>query len=109
VSSLDAAALHGSWVHSHEEDAGGEEVFRPASFRFPPSRGRRALDLRPDGSYGGSVPGPDDRPEEAEGTWELRGDELELRGADGSTETLHVVSAAPDRLVLRRWLAELGD
>lgn len=99
--SPDAAALNGHWVHSHEEDEDGEQVFRPASFRFPPSRGRRALDLRADGSYGGSVPGPADRPEEAAGTWRLDGDELELRAADGSTERLHVVSAEPDRLVLR--------
>ena len=102
MSPVDAAALHGRWVHSHEEDSGGEQVFRRESYPFPPSRGRRALDLRPDGSYGGSVPGPTDRPEEAEGKWKLSGDELELRGADGSEEPLQVVSAAPDRLVLRR-------
>jgi hypothetical protein len=88
-------------VHSHEEDAGGEQVFRPASFPFPPSRGRHTFELRSDGSYAGTVPGPTDRPEPGEGAWTLRGDELELSGADGPTESFHVVSAEPDRLVLR--------
>jgi lipocalin-like protein len=100
VSEPGPAALHGRWVHSHEEDAGGEQVFRPASFPFPPSRGRRTFELRGDGSYAGTVPGPTDKPEPGAGTWKLSGDELELSG-DGSTESFHVVSAEPDRLVLR--------
>lgn len=35
------------------------------------------------------------------GRWEVEGGALRLDGADGSTQTLQVVSAAPDRLVLR--------
>jgi hypothetical protein len=100
VSPVDPAALHGRWVHSHEEDTAEGQVFRPDSYPFPPSRGRRALDLRSDGSYGASAPGPTDRPEETGGTWKLAGDRLELRAADDSTEAYQVVSATPDRLVL---------
>ena len=99
---IDTAALHRKWIHSHEEDTGDEQVFRPASYGFPPSRGRSGLDLHPDGSYGETAPGPTDRPEESDGTWELKGDVLELRGPDGSTRTLEVVSAEPDRLVVRK-------
>ncbi len=102
MTGIDPTVLQQQWVHSHEEDTDDEQVFRPASYPFPPSRGRRALDLRPDGSYGERAPGPTDRPEEAGGTWQLVGDELELRGSDGATETLEVVSAAPDRLVVRK-------
>jgi hypothetical protein len=98
----DQAVLQQHWVHSHEEDTGGEQVFRPASHPFPPSRGRRALDLRADGSYRESAPGPTDRPEESGGTWKLDGDKLELRASGGQAEALEVVSATPDRLILRR-------
>lgn len=63
--------LAGRWVHSHEEDTGEEMVFRPAGYTFPPSRGREAFELRPDGSYAGSVPGPVDKPEPTEGEWSL--------------------------------------
>ncbi len=44
---LDMLAQH--WVHSHEEDTEEEMVFRPASYPFPPSRGRKSLQLEPGG------------------------------------------------------------
>ena len=99
---VDRAALQRHWVHSHEEDTDGEMVFRPDSYGFPPSRGRAALDLRADGSYVDSTPGPTDRPESAEGTWELDGDDLKLNGADGSKRVLKIATAAGDRLVVRK-------
>lgn len=99
---VDRAALQQHWVHSHEEDSEGEMVFRPASYGFPPSRGRAALDLLADGSYVESAPGPTDRPESAEGTWELDGDDLKLNGADGSKRVLKIAAAAGDRLVVRK-------
>jgi hypothetical protein len=94
-------ALAGSWVHAHEEDQNGESVYRPASFELPPSRGRDAFELRADGTLLSRHPGPVDAPVEEEGTWELRGDELVLRHG-GADEVLAVVSAEPDRLVVRR-------
>ena len=57
-----------------EEDTDDEIVYRSASsgYDFPRSRGREALELHPDGSYGGVVPGPADKPEaSAEGTWKV--------------------------------------
>ncbi len=38
------------WVHSHEEDTATQTVFRPATYDFPLSRGRRSFELRPDGT-----------------------------------------------------------
>jgi hypothetical protein len=102
MTDLDPSALHRNWVHSHEEDTDGELVFRPASYSFPPSRGRSAIDLRGDGSYGESAPGPTDRPAETEGTWTLEGSELRLHAADGSTRVLTIASVDADRLVVRR-------
>jgi hypothetical protein len=95
---VDRSTLVGHWVHSHEEDSGDEIVFRPAGYGFPPSRGRRALELRPDGKASRTDPGPTDKPESAPAGWELcDGDVLEVDG-----ERLPIVSAEPDRLVLRR-------
>jgi len=95
--------LHKRWVHSYEEDGDDEMVFRPSSFDLPPARGRREIELRPDGRYLESHPGPVDVPEEAGGQWLLKGDELELR-PDGEQpeESWRVVAAEDDRLRLRQ-------
>jgi len=95
--------LHREWVHSHEEDRGDEMVFRPATFKFPLSRGRRSIDLRRDGTVGHARPGPTDRRQLSSGRWEIDGHTLKLYPASGKTptEVLRIVSACPDRLVLR--------
>jgi hypothetical protein len=95
--------LHKRWVHSHEEDDGEEMVFRPSSFDLPPARGRRQIELRPDGSFLEGFPGPTDAPEEAGGSWSLKGDELALRPeGDRPGEEWKVVAAEKDLLRLRR-------
>jgi hypothetical protein len=100
---IDRAALERAWVHSHEEDTASEQVFRPAAFAFPPSRGRRGFELRPDGSYVETAPGPTDRPEEASGTWELDDDTLVLSPSDGrGSERMRVTAVDAERLVLAR-------
>ena len=45
----------GRWIHSHEEDAEGVTVYRPAGYAFPPSRGRTGFEFREGGElvYGG--------------------------------------------------------
>ncbi len=90
--------LAGRWVHSHEEDSGDEMVFRPADYAFPPSRGREAIELHPDGSYTGSVPGPVDKPEATEGEWSLE-DGGRLRLGD---RVLDVTSVGDGVLRVRR-------
>lgn len=72
-------ALLGHWVHSHEEDTATAMVFRPASFRFPPSRGRTGFELRGDHSLVEIALGAADVPTEATGRWELSEDQKELR------------------------------
>jgi hypothetical protein len=95
--------LHQKWVHSHEEDQGDDMVFRPASFKLPPSRGRRSIELHSDGTLGHARPGPADRPERGQGRWEIDGDQLRLFGGSATpSEVFRIASAAPDRLVLRR-------
>ena len=78
---IDPEQLQGRWVHSHEEDTEDEIVYRAESsgYDFPRSRGREALELNPDGSYSGVVPGPTDKPEATGGGgWMVDGDTLVL-------------------------------
>jgi hypothetical protein len=96
--------VSGRWVHAHEEDTDGEMVFRPAGTDLPPSRGRMALDLRPDGTFAESGLGASDVPEEATGTWILEGETITLSegAAQGVPREMHVVSADEERLILKR-------
>ena len=90
------------WIHSHEEDHGNELVFRRAGYSFPPSRGRRAFELQPDGVLAGSRPGPTDRRHAQGGHWTLNEDRLTLDAGDPGAEVLVVKKIEPDRLVLER-------
>ncbi len=84
-------------MHSHEEDTETESVFRPASYAFPPARGRRGFELKPDGSLTEYGIGPTDRRTQTPGTWKLDGDALRL-----GTRTLKIVSVDRQRLVVRK-------
>ena len=69
-------------------------VFRPADHDFPRSRGRTSFELRPDGTYLESSPGPVDLPEETTGSWSLESDRLIL-GAEGDRGATPGRSPAP--------------
>jgi hypothetical protein len=89
------------WLHSHEEDTEDEMVFRAADsgYSFPPSRGREALELHPDGSYGGTVPGPTDKPAPVEGEWTVEEGGHRLRLGD---RVLEIIAAKGDVLRVRK-------
>ncbi|MDX6680894.1 MAG: hypothetical protein QOG94_933 [Solirubrobacteraceae bacterium] len=96
-------ALHGHWVHAHEEDTEDEMVFRPATHPFPPSRGRTSFELRPGGAYVERSPGPADVPVESTGSWSLDGDRLVLAAeGDRPGHAWEVTTVEDDRLVVRR-------
>lgn len=92
--------LLGTWIHSHEENRDGVQVFRPEEYMFPPSRGRASFALRADGSALTGQPGPDDRGVTANGTWEFDGTVLSVRSPVG-TATYEVLAADKERLELR--------
>jgi hypothetical protein len=64
-----APHLFQHWVHAHEEDTDGVEAFRPLGTELPPSRGRRALDLRDDHSLVQYDIAPADGHVQHEGYW----------------------------------------
>ena len=102
---VNTSALHRLWVHSHEEDTDTEMVFRPSTFKFPPSRGRSSFDLKPDGSLVASGIAPDDRRSAAEGAWKLEGNNtLAFYTASQSTpdQVMQIVTVDPQRLVAKK-------
>lgn len=98
-------ALQGKWVHAHEEDTDEQMVFRRAGYELPPARGRRAFELRPDGTFREAGLGAADVPDEAGGTWELRDDDTIVLGEGapaGVPRVMPVVAADPERLAIRK-------
>lgn len=100
-----ADLLHQHWVHSHEEDTATETVFRPATFNFPRSRGRKGFELKPDGTVIEIGIGPTDRPSQASGTWQIKDDDMiAFYGESESTPSrvMRIASADNDRLVIKK-------
>src|ERR1700733_7643393 len=92
---IDTTALAQTWVHSHEEDTPTQMVYRPASYSFPPSRGRRSFELAEDGTLIDHGIGPDDRPSSEGGSWRLQGlNKLELSTTESNIpkEVMQVVA-----------------
>lgn len=100
---IDTKELEGEWVHSHEEDGGQTQVFRPAGWKLPPSRGRRSLTFAPEGNLGGSSIGPDDRKLVRSGKWRLLADGIiEATAADGTVMRLKVLDIQSEKLVVEQ-------
>lgn len=102
MASFKVAAIAKNWIHSHEEDAEGTQVFRLASYPFPPARGRDVLTLDADGKLHRTVPGPDDRSSQMPaGSWKLDGRRLILHQQGSVSKEFSIESVSPDRLLLR--------
>lgn len=102
ASTFKAAAIAKNWIHSHEEDAEGTQVFRPAGYPFPSARGRDALALDTDGTLRRTIPGPDDRSSQMPaGSWKLDGRRLILQQQGSERKEFSIESVSPDRLLLR--------
>ena len=102
---IDPVALSQKWVHSHEEDTADEMVFRPASHTFPPSRGRKAFQLDPDGKLLNFAIGPDDRTVENEGRWQLDSSNkltLEPAKAAASKSVMQLLHVDRDKLIVKK-------
>lgn len=100
---LSKKLLQRRWIHSHEEDTETTAVYRPASFDFPPSRGRRSFELGLGGRYVESAPGPTDKPLATSGTWEIDRNAIAIRLLKGKVaRSLTVESVTSDRLAITK-------
>jgi hypothetical protein len=103
--SIDRDLVIGRWTHAHEEDSEDEMVFRHAGSPLPPSRGRKSLELKPDGELLEQVAGPSDKKQRSSGRWLLEANgtiKLFKEGSDQPSRTLEVISVDPERLVVRK-------
>ena len=96
--------LLGHWIHSHEEDQGGVRAYRPATYKFPLSRGRVGMEFRPDGKlvYFGIARG--DGSESLPGSWVLEGPDrvrISVKSPRIQPFVLQVVSCDGDVLKVR--------
>jgi hypothetical protein len=102
-SSISEAQLLRRWFHSFEEDSAATITFRPATFNFPPSRGRAGFELRRDGTMLAIGIGPGDKPTETKGTWRLLPAnvlDFDIPIGPTSARSFHIVALDDRRLVL---------
>src|SRR5579863_10346997 len=91
------------WIHSHEEDAGDEIVFRPKTFPSPPSRGRHGFELLPEGRLIAEGPDQTDIPRSQAGWWEMKSpNRLILHEANQNDRELEIVSVSTGKLVVKK-------
>ncbi|AHM61476.1 hypothetical protein D770_16110 [Flammeovirgaceae bacterium 311] len=99
-------SLMGSWIHSHEEDHSGNQVYRHPSYDFPPSRGRERFDLRSDGRiyYYGIAPN-DGAANLIEGKWipiNERTIEVSFPGNSEKDFSAELIEMSSERLIIRK-------
>lgn len=93
------------WLHSHEEDTPTEQIYRPSSFSFGPSRGRSGFELHADMS--GAVIGiaAADGSMEQPCTWHFESNDekqIVLTPRSGHSISFRILSLASHRLVVRK-------
>jgi hypothetical protein len=95
----------GHWIHSHEEDAQGVMVYRPANYSFPPSRGRMGFEFREGGELVYYGIGRADGAEQSSGSWVIEEPNRVRIKVDSEriqTFILQVVSCNDQSLTVRR-------
>jgi hypothetical protein len=98
-------SLQQAWLHAHEEDSPGQTVYRPASYDFPPARGRAGFELLPGQRLRYTGIAPADGPSHANGYWQLRQETplavLLLSLPKQPDRRLSIISISADRLVVK--------
>lgn len=83
VKSKDSISIQlGKWTHSCEEDSDGVKIFRPSSYKFPPSRGRVTFVLKEHGELEYMPLAANDLHQFYPGTWKLEQQQLTLQYND---------------------------
>ncbi|UOQ99091.1 hypothetical protein MUN81_06260 [Hymenobacter sp. 5317J-9] len=97
--------LEGTWLSSREEDRGDTLVYRPNTYKFPPSRGRTGFKFESFGRFEQFDIAPTDGLAGHPGSWVLEGDNrvrIHLTEGQEPDYTLEVVSVGNKVLKVRR-------
>ena len=101
---IDPSLLCRRWVHAREEDTATEQVYRPADFPLPPSRGRSGFEFLKDGTFKRIGIGATDISDVKQGVWEIdnaTADRLRLK-LDGPPQSLEIKDLDQNRLTVKR-------
>lgn len=95
------------WIHSREEDAEGVQVYRPSTFDFPLSRGRRGFEIEKNGAFLEYGIAPDDRSNKVEGKWTIAEEEpdiikIDFPGRSIKSYKIKIISCNNDILKIRK-------
>jgi len=96
--------LEGTWLVSREENQGDTLVYRPNTYKFPPSRGRTGFAIRSSGRFEQFDIAPTDGLAGHPGTWTADGaTRLRIHLTEGQEPdyTLEVISLDKDKKVLK--------
>ncbi len=102
-----ASPIFQHWVHSHEEDADRERVYRPRDFAFPPSRGREGFRIEESGAFLRHETGPTDLPVEVSGRWTI--DRLRVDFDEQRPPTILEVGSYDDDMLRVRQVSEVDQ
>jgi hypothetical protein len=106
IGQLPAEIYEKHWIHSREEDSNDIQVYRPSTFNFPLSRGRRAFEIEKSGIFLQYGIGPDDTSKKVEGKWTIEGpDTIKIDFADKSIKSykMKVILCNDDILKIRKF------
>ena len=97
--------LIGAWIHSHEDDTEEVKVYRPASYNFPPARGREGFEIKEGGEciYHGIAPADGNTSEVASWSWDKDNKLLIKPDAEGVPEmVMEVLSVTAEMLKVKK-------
>jgi hypothetical protein len=106
IGQLPAEIYEKRWIHSREEDFDDIQVYRPSTFSFPLSRGRRAFEIEKNGKFIQYGIGPDDTSKKVEGNWTIEEPgTIKIDFADKSIKSykMKVILCNDDILRLRKF------
>jgi hypothetical protein len=94
------------WIHSREEDTEGIQVYRPSTFNFPLSRGRRGFEIEKSGAFLEYGIGPDDRSNKVEGKWTTAEEpaiiKIDFPGRSIKSYKMKIISCNNESLKIRK-------
>jgi hypothetical protein len=99
-----ASELLRTWRHSQEEDQGAVQVYRPATYAFPPARGREGYTFAPGGQLTKLAIAPTDGTQPLPGRWRWETAHilhLTLTGPPQQENRWEVVELTPDLLKVK--------
>lgn len=94
--------LYQHWIHLYEEDDATQQhqAYRPATYTFPPARGRDGFEIKENGVFVAYPIAPTDGNLTIEEKWAVHVDELIITG-EHTTYGFKIISLTKEKLVLK--------